>query len=84
MVVFTGEHGKDSRSYRVKFDLFKKTFPEIKQKWTMDKSVKNIIKHLKKTKFDKKTFESGRYTRIAILKKLLSEKKINKNLYWKE
>ena len=82
-VIFTGEHGSDTRSYKVKFDLFKKNFPEIKQKWTMDKSVKNIIKQMKAIKFGKKTFESGKFTRISVIKKLLEEKKINKNLYWK-
>lgn len=82
-IVFTGEHGKDTRSYRVKFDLFKKNFPEIKQKWPLDRSVKNIIKNLKSTKFDKKTFESGKYTRLSVIKKLIESKKINKDLYWK-
>jgi len=81
-IVYTGEHGKDSRSYRVKFNLFKKNFPHVRQKWTIDRSVKNIIKNLKKSNYKSAVFESGKYTRLSTLKKLLENKKINKNLYW--
>ncbi|EKD96530.1 MAG: hypothetical protein ACD_24C00006G0002 [uncultured bacterium] len=80
-VVYTGEHGKDSRSYRVDFALFKKLFPNVKQKWTLTKSVKDMIKNLKKSDFNRTTFESGKYTRLAVLKNLLEENKVNKDLY---
>ena len=79
-VVYTGEHGKDTRSYKVKFDLLNEVFPTIKQQWTMSKSIKDLIKHLRNDKFDKKVFESGKYTRLAVLKELLEKKKVNKHL----
>jgi nucleoside-diphosphate-sugar epimerase len=79
-VVYTGEHGKDSRSYKVKFDTLNSLFPDLKQKWILSKSVADLIKHLRNDKFDKKIFESGRYTRLAVLKNLLEKKKIDKNL----
>lgn len=79
-IVYTGEHGKDSRSYKVKFDLFKSLFPDIKQDWVLKKSVKNLITHLKAAEFNKKDFESGKYTRIAVLKRLIEEGKVDKNL----
>lgn len=82
-VVYTGEHGTDSRSYRVKFDLFKKHFPQVHQKWPLSRSVKDIIENLQKSKFRRKDFEKGIYTRLAILRKLMSEGKIDKNLFWK-
>jgi len=82
-VVYTGEHGTDSRSYRVKFDLFKKHFPQVHQKWPLSRSVKDIIENLQKSKFRRKDFERGVYTRLAILRKLMSEGKIDKNLFWK-
>lgn len=82
-VVYTGEHGKDSRSYRVDFALFKKLFPNVKQKWTLTKSVKDIIKNLKKSDFNRTTFESGKYTRLSALKNLVEKGEIDNNLYWK-
>ena len=82
-VVYTGEHGSDSRSYKVKFDLFKKYFPRFKQTWGMSKSVKNLIEELNKIGYGKKDFEEGKYTRLTVLKKLMSENKLNKDLYWK-
>ncbi len=81
-VVYTGEHGSDSRSYRVKFDLFKKNFPDVKQKWPLSKSVKNMIRMLKKANFSKKDFESGKYTRLAVLKNLIENKKIDNKLFY--
>lgn len=79
-VVYTGEHGKDSRSYRVKFDLFQSLFPHVKQEWPLNKSVKDLISHLKAAKFNKKDFESGKYSRISVLKKLIEEGRVDKQL----
>lgn len=81
-VVYTGEHGSDSRSYKVKFDLFKKSFPKIRQKWNLSRSVRDMISMLKKNKFSKRDFESGTYTRLAVLKNLIENKKIDKNLFF--
>lgn len=81
-VVYTGEHGADSRSYRVKFDLFEKQFPKLRPKWPLKKSVKDLVKNLKANKFSKQNFESGVYTRLVVLKKLLDNRKLDKNLFW--
>lgn len=82
-VLYTGEHGTDSRSYRVKFDLFKKHFPQVHQKWPLSKSVRDMIVNLKKSKFSKKDFEEGRYTRLLVLKRLLENKQIDNQLFFK-
>ncbi len=83
-IVFTGEHGSDTRSYKVKFDLFYKFFPEVNQKWGMNRSVKNLISELKSVNYGKKDFESGKYTRLSVLKKLIDDGKIDKNLFWEK
>ncbi|MBI4091749.1 MAG: SDR family oxidoreductase [Candidatus Levybacteria bacterium] len=82
-VVYTGEHVSDPRSYRVRFDLFKKHFPQAYPKWPLSRSVKDIIENLQKSKFKRKDFERGVYTRLAVLRKLMSEGKIDQNLFWK-
>jgi nucleoside-diphosphate-sugar epimerase len=83
-IIYTGEHGSDSRSYKVEFDLFMKHFPNFKQKWQMNKSVKNLISELKKTKYGQKDFKSGKYTRLSVLIQHAANKKIDKSLYWKK
>ena len=81
-VIYTGEHGKDARSYKVNFDKFNSIFPQIKQEWTLDKSIKDMVENLKKFGFEKKNFEEGEFTRLMVLKKLISENSINQDLYW--
>jgi len=83
-VIYTGEHGKDTRSYKVNFDKFKSLFPNIGQEWTLDKSIKDMVKNLKMLEFSKKDFESGNFTRLTILKNLISSNLINSRLYWKK
>lgn len=83
-IIYTGEHGKDTRSYKVSFDSFKSIFPHVKQEWTLDKSVEDMIKSLKQSGFEKANFESGEYTRLSVLKKLLSSKSVDSNLNWNQ
>lgn len=82
-VVYTGEHGKDSRSYKVNFDKFKSLFPEIKQEWTLDKSVADLITHLRNAHYSKEDFEAGIFTRLVVLKQLISQDKVTQDLRWK-
>jgi len=84
IVEYTGEHGIDTRSYKVSFALFEKLFPEIKQKWPLEKSVKDLIRHLGEAKFSKIDLENKKYTRLAVLQKLMDKHKLDKNLYWKK
>lgn len=81
-VVYTGEHGKDSRSYKVNFSKFTSLFPHIRQIWTLDKSIENLVENLKKINFGKEEFESSSFARLAILKDLISSGAINSDLYW--
>lgn len=81
--VYTGEH-KDARSYKVNFAKFKSLFPKITQDWTLDRSIEDMVKNLKMLKFSKKDFESGNFTRLTILKNLMSKNLINSKLYWEK
>lgn len=82
-IVYTGEHGKDTRSYRVNFDKFHKLFPQIDQVWTLEKSIKDMIKNLNRIGFGRKEFESGEFSRLATLKNLLLSRVIDPKLYWR-
>ncbi len=82
-VVYTGEHGKDARSYKVNFKRFKSIFPFIKQEWTLDKSIEDMTEKLRKMKFGQKDFESGEFSRINVLNKFLLAHDVTEDLYWK-
>jgi len=81
-IVYTGEHGSDTRSYRVNFDRFQKLFSHVKQQWPLGKSIRHLGTHLKKIRFSKNDFEKGNFVRVNALKNLLSEKKLNTELFW--
>lgn len=83
-VIYTGEHGKDARSYKVNFDRFEKLFPDVAQEWTLDKSVEDMVKNLKNIGFGKKEFEAGAFTRLTVLKNLISSNLVDPKLYWKQ
>lgn len=82
-VVYTGEHGKDTRSYKVNFKRFESIFPTISQEWTLDKSIDDMVKNLKKIKFGKKDFESGEFSRLNVLKNLSLSNTVTSDLYWR-
>lgn len=81
-IKYTGEHGKDSRSYKVNFDKFKNYFPDVQKKWPLDKSIKDMINNLTEIKYSKEDFINEKFVRLRALKNLLENKKINNDLYW--
>lgn len=82
-VVFTGEHGKDTRSYKVNFHRLHTLFPSFKQKWPMSKSIADMIIKLKQFHLSAETIKNGTYTRVISLEKLTKSKQLTADLYWK-
>lgn len=82
-LIFTGEHGKDSRTYRVSF---KKILTKLKDyfhpEWDLDKGGKELVNFFKETNFTEEMFRGRKTLRLAQLKYLIDSKKINKNFYW--
>lgn len=83
-IEYTNEHGSDSRSYRVNFDKFHKLFPEFKQEWPLERSVQDLIGHLKAENYSRDDFLSGKYTRMVVLKNLIERGKVDNMLYYKD
>lgn len=81
-IIYTGEHGSDSRSYRVSFKKFRTIFPGLKQKWPLEKSMKHLLTMLKKGGYSSTKQKQGAYTRLSTIKQLLHEGKITNDLYW--
>lgn len=79
-VRFTGEHGADTRSYRVSFDLLKKTYGDVPLEWPLEKSVRDLVERLRD--IDRISLEDKRFTRLAVLKKLMAGKRLDPSLFW--
>ena len=82
VIIYTHQHGNDVRTYRVNFHKFHKTFPEISQQWPLGKSVKKMIAKLKEKNFNTRDFRTEKYTRLAVLNRLLKSKALDKEFYW--
>ena len=81
-IVVLNNPSHDERSYKVNFDLISKKFSSIinfKNK-NITSDIKKIKIYLKKEKFTLEKFQNEETNRIMMLKKLLKEKKLNKNL----
>jgi len=82
-VVITGEHGSDSRSYRVNFDKIKNELPNFKPKWTLKKGIEEVYEAYKKYGMDDEKFNGKAFIRLKELQYLIETDKINDKLIWK-
>lgn len=80
-ITYTGEHGSDSRSYKVNFDKFKKAFPQVIQQWQMTKSIKDLIDRLQAIHFSADNFKEGKFIRLNELQEKINNKSIDENLF---
>jgi len=82
-LVFTGEHGKDSRTYKVSFEKILAVLKDYyKPEFNLEKGGKELVDFFKKINFTEEMFRGRQCNRLPQLKHLLSEKKINNNLLW--
>ena len=81
-VLVSNTRNHDKRSYRVNFKLFKKLAPKHQPSMNFKKAVIDLANFLKKEKKNLKNFRnSPKWSRLARLKYLVDNKKINKRLY---
>lgn len=81
-VVFTGEHGADTRSYRVSFDKIHKMLPEFKPAWTLANGIEQLAESYRKHQMNPERFTGRYFIRLKQIKHLLEQKKINQKMYW--
>lgn len=81
-IIYTHQHGNDVRTYRVNFHKFHRSFPEISQQWPLGKSVKKMITKLKEKKYNAMDFRTEKYTRLAVLNRLLKSNALDNEFYW--
>ena len=80
-LILTGEHGNDSRTYRVSFH---RIITDLKDyfipKWDINRGGEELVRYFKNVKFTEKEFRGSKVTRLMKINELLEQKKINSNL----
>jgi nucleoside-diphosphate-sugar epimerase len=84
-IFYSGDHGKDSRSYRVSFNKFHNEFPNIyHSKYSLDYGTQELDLFFKKILFNKEDLFGVKTNRLNKLKYLLKEDYLNDKLEWKK
>ncbi len=82
-LVFTGEHGKDSRTYRVSF---KKILTQLegyfKPEWDLDRGGRELVEFFKKVNFKENCFRGRETIRLKQINHLRSLGELNEDLRW--
>lgn len=82
-LVFTGEHGKDARTYKVSFKKILNVLKNyFKPQWDLDKGGKELVDFFKKIKFSEEHFRGRKTNRLPQLKYLLKIGKIDQKFFW--
>lgn len=80
-LTFTGEHGNDSRSYRVSFKRILTELAEYyKPEWNLDSGGKELVELFKETGFTESDFRGRKTTRLGQLSFLQSNNVINNQM----
>ncbi len=72
-----GKHDADQRSYELNFEKLKSYFPSFKIEFDLEQGINDLIKNFENYEL------TGNEKRIQILNKLIDEKRIDDNLFWK-
>jgi len=81
-IEYADDAGPDTRSYRVNFDKIHKVFPEFQLRWTARKGVEQCYESYLKHGLGKDDYEGIKYKRVAHIKNLIAEHKLDENLRW--
>jgi hypothetical protein len=81
--LFTGEHGADSRTYKVSFKkIFSVLGDYYKPQWDLIKGGEELVSFFDKIKFTEEMFRGRICNRLPQLKYLMENKKIDNSLFW--
>ncbi|MBI5077316.1 SDR family oxidoreductase [Candidatus Falkowbacteria bacterium] len=82
-LVFTGEHGRDSRTYRVSF---KKILNQLKDyykpAWNLERGGEELVNFFREVNFSEQMFRDYHCHRLLQLKRLQSDKRLDDFLRW--
>jgi nucleoside-diphosphate-sugar epimerase len=80
-LTFTGEHGKDARTYKVSFNRILTELKDYyKPKWNLDEGGKELVELFKKCNFTERDFRGAKTVRLAQLSALQNDGIINNKM----
>ena len=83
-VIFTGEHGKDARTYRVSFGRILSELAEwFRPEWDLDRGAEELVALFRKSGFTEQQFRGETTVRLARLRELMSSGAVDANLRWR-
>ena len=83
-IIFTGEHGPDSRTYKVSFKKIYSILKDYyKPKWDLTKGGKELVDFFDEIHFTEEMFRGKNVNRLFQLKYLINNQKIDEKLFWK-
>lgn len=82
-LVFTGEHGTDSRTYRVSFDKILTVLKDyFKPEWNLIKGGEELVEMFGRIGFTQDDFRGPKCVRLAMLENLVKDNKLDSDLRW--
>jgi nucleoside-diphosphate-sugar epimerase len=81
---FASDAGPDKRCYRVDCNKIARVLHGFKPQWTARRGIQQLYTAYKKEGLIVEEFEGPRYKRIAHIKSLIAEGRLDRNLRWKE
>ena len=81
---FAADAAEDTRNYRVSCDLLRRTLAHYCPHWTVEQGIREVYDAIQTCGLGSDDFEGPRYSRIAYLKRLLADGRVDENLRWAE
>jgi nucleoside-diphosphate-sugar epimerase len=81
-VEYAPDGGPDKRCYRINCDKIYRILPGFRPQWTARKGAQELYEAYRAAGLSFADIESGRYTRIAQIRKLIKSGGLDSSLYW--
>jgi len=81
-IEYAEDAGPDPRSYRVDFGKLVRAFPGFETKWTAAEGAHELRDAFEKVEVTPESFQGDKYTRLARLKLLAAEGRLDSELRW--
>jgi nucleoside-diphosphate-sugar epimerase len=83
-IEYAPDAGPDKRCYRVDCNKIARTLHEFKPQWTAYRGIEQLYEEYKRVGLTLQEFEGPKYMRIAHIKHLIAEGRLDENLRWKD
>lgn len=81
-LIKASDAGPDKRSYRVRCDKIHQTLSEFQPQWNVQRGIEEIYDVMRSRGLEGKDFEGPRYNRIAHVRQLMDQGRLDSNLRW--